>query len=163
MIFIAILGDTSVHDLTPARTSLSGRSQGCECSPDIRSLLTHASGIARRANASAFAREGDEKVMPAFIAKGTGKAVGEDTAREILAKIMFHIGGHSVAQGVLPALLREIGLYVLLHRLIEHGSLRASAPINAWGVGALRFARDTSVGRRHPCRLYRFPLVLFLR
>jgi hypothetical protein len=35
--------------------------------------------------------------MPAFIAKGAGKAVGEDTAREILAKIMFHIGGHGIA------------------------------------------------------------------
>jgi hypothetical protein len=163
MIFIAILGDTSVHDLTPARTSLSGRSQGCECSPDIRSLLTHAPGIARRANTSAFTREGDEKVMPAFIAKGAGKAVGEDTALEIFAKIMFHIGGHGVAQGVLPARLREIALYVLLHGLIEHGSLRASAPINARGWGRLRFAGDTSVGRRHPCRLYRFPLVLFLR
>jgi hypothetical protein len=40
-----------------------------------------------------------------------------------------------------------------LHRLIEHGSLRAPAPINARGWGRLRFARDTSVGRRHPCRL----------
>jgi hypothetical protein len=43
-----------------------------------------------RAEASAFTREGDEKVKPAFIAKGPGKAVGDDTAREILAKIMFH-------------------------------------------------------------------------
>jgi hypothetical protein len=47
--------------------------------------------------------------MPTFIAKGAGKAVGEDTAREILAKFMFHIGGHGVAQGVLPARLKEMG------------------------------------------------------
>jgi hypothetical protein len=39
-----------------------------------------------------YKREGDEKVVPAFIAKGPGKAVGEDTVREILAKIMFHLG-----------------------------------------------------------------------
>jgi hypothetical protein len=71
-------------------------------------------------------REGDEKVVPTFIAKGTGKAVGEESAREILAKIMFHIGGHGLAQGVLPARLREIGLYVRLPGLIEHGLLRAS-------------------------------------
>jgi hypothetical protein len=90
--------------------------------------------------------------MPAFIAKGAGKAVSEDSAREILAQIMFHIGGHGIAQGVLPARLREIGLYVLLHRLIEHGSLRASAPINTRGWGRRRFSGDTSVGRRHPCR-----------
>jgi hypothetical protein len=36
-------------------------------------------------------RRGECGSGPAFIAKGTGKAVGEDTAREILAKIMFHI------------------------------------------------------------------------
>jgi hypothetical protein len=79
--------------------------------------------------------------MPAFIAKGTGKAVGEDTAREIFTQIMFHIGGHG---------------------LIEHGSLRASAPINPLAVGRCRLVRDTNAGRRHPCRLYRFPLVPFL-
>jgi hypothetical protein len=62
-------------------------------------LLSHPTSIARRADASAFTREGDEKVMPTFIAKGTGKAVGEDTAREILTKIMFHIGGHGLSQG----------------------------------------------------------------
>jgi hypothetical protein len=44
--------------------------------------------------------------MPTFIAKGAGKAVGEESARGILAKIIFHIGGHGTAQGVLPARLR---------------------------------------------------------
>ena len=129
----------------------------------MRGGLRHATGIARRADTSAFTREGDKKVMPTFIAKSTGKAVGEDTAREILAKIMFHIGGHGRAQGVLPARLREISLYVLLHRLVEHGSLRASAPINPRAVGRRRLVRDTNVGRRHPCRLDRFSLVPFLR
>jgi hypothetical protein len=79
--------------------------------------------------------------MPTFIAKGPDKAVGEDTAREILAKVMFHIGGHGIAQGVLPARLREIGLYVLLPRLIQHGSLGASTPINprgGWIASGLR-------------------------
>jgi hypothetical protein len=32
-----------------------------------------------------------------MLAKSTGKAVGEESAREILAKIMFHIGGHGLA------------------------------------------------------------------
>jgi hypothetical protein len=91
--------------------------------------------------------------MPTFIAKGTGKAVGEESARETLAKIMFYIGEHGIAQGVLPARLREIGLYVRLHGLIAHGSLRASAPpINARGLDRLRFAEDTSIGSGHPCR-----------
>jgi hypothetical protein len=74
-------------------------------------LLTHPRCIARRTVASAFTRESDEKVMPAFIAKGLGKAVSEDPAREIFAKLMFHLGGHEIAQGGLPMRLREIGLY----------------------------------------------------
>ena len=64
----------------PSLDLLSSRSQDCECPLDIRSLLTHAPGVARRTRTPCFAREADQVVVTAVFAPRTRKAVGEDSA-----------------------------------------------------------------------------------
>jgi hypothetical protein len=46
---------------------------------------------------AALAREGDQDVMPAIGAAGTGEAVGEDAAFQVTAELAFHIGRHALA------------------------------------------------------------------
>jgi hypothetical protein len=84
--------------------------------PDIRSLLTYPRCIARRPDASAFTREGDEKVVAAFIAKSPDKAVGEETARGILAKIMFHKRARSsgVTASMACCLIKAVAVFLSL-------------------------------------------------
>ena len=58
----------------------------------LRSRLHHAPGIARGADASAFAGEGDEEVLSTIVTPRPGKAVGKDAALEIFAKPLADIG-----------------------------------------------------------------------
>jgi hypothetical protein len=54
--------------------------------------LHHAPGVARGADAPAFAGIGQEVVVPAVITPGSGKAVGKDAAFQIFAKGLADIG-----------------------------------------------------------------------
>ncbi len=56
-------------------------------------LGRHATGVARRANATVFAGEGHQIVMPAVVTSGARKAVGEDIAFEVVASGLFYIAG----------------------------------------------------------------------
>lgn len=48
--------------------------------------------VARGADTTAFAGEGDKVVMVAIIVAGTGKAVRKDAARQILLDRFSHVG-----------------------------------------------------------------------
>jgi hypothetical protein len=58
----------------------------------MRRRFHHAPRGAREAHASALAGEGHEVVVRAVTAAGARKAVGEDAAPQILAKLLAHIG-----------------------------------------------------------------------
>jgi len=58
--------------------------------------LGHAPRVARGADATAFAGEGDQEVVPAVVTPDAGKAVGKDAALQIFAKRLLHIRGRSV-------------------------------------------------------------------
>ena len=58
----------------------------------VRRRLHHAPGVARGADATAFAGIGHEVVVAAVIAPGPGKAVGKDAALQILTKRLAYIG-----------------------------------------------------------------------
>jgi hypothetical protein len=51
---------------------------------EVRRPLCHAPGIAEGAHTPAFAGEGRQKVVPAVVAAGARKAVGEDAAFQYL-------------------------------------------------------------------------------
>jgi hypothetical protein len=54
--------------------------------------LGHAPRVARGADAPAFAGEGDQEVVSAVVAAGTGKAVGKDAAFQVLLERFAHVG-----------------------------------------------------------------------
>ena len=62
----------------------------------MRCCLSHAPGVARGADATAFAGEGDQIVVPAGVTPGAGKAVGEDAAFEVFAKGVLYVRGQRV-------------------------------------------------------------------
>ena len=62
----------------------------------VRSRLGHAAGVARGADAAAFAGEGDQEVVATVIATPSRKAVGKDAAFEVLAKRLLNVGCRGV-------------------------------------------------------------------
>ena len=62
----------------------------------MRRCFCHAVTVARRADATAFAGEGDEKIMAAIIATSAGKAVCEDAALEVFVECLRDVGGRCV-------------------------------------------------------------------
>ncbi len=84
--------------------------------------LHHAPGVARGADAPAFAGIGHEVVVPAIVKPGSGKAICKDASFQILAKRLTDIG----LGGVVVALAAELagtgqlkpGLKVLGYGLI---------------------------------------------
>ena len=85
-----------------------GGKQGCECPLDIRSLLTHAPGVARRTRASGFARETDRVVVTAVFAACPSKTLGEDATLQVRAEIPLHVAGQPRPGGGSSARVRKL-------------------------------------------------------
>ena len=94
---------------------------------EVRGRLHHASRVAGWADPTAFAGIGDEVVMPAVIAPGSGKAMRKDAAFQILAESLADIRpwGVMVALAVELASTGEFmpGLEVLGNGLVEQRPL----------------------------------------
>ena len=71
---------------------LAHRQAGKDVIRQVRRRLHHAPGVARGADATAFAGEGDEVVVAAIVAPGTSKAVRKDAALQILLERFAHVG-----------------------------------------------------------------------
>ncbi len=101
--------------------------------------LGHAPGVARWANAAAFAGEGHQKGMPAVITARACKAVGKDCALQILLKSFLHVGrrGVVVALAVERAGAGQIkpGLEVFGNRAVQQGLVGVARVV---GFGGLR-------------------------
>jgi len=118
----------------------------------VRGGLGHTAGVARRADATAFAGEGDQEVVPAVIAADARKAVGKDAAFEVFAEGLLYIRGW----GVVVALAVELacasqlkpGLEVLGHRAIQQGALGVAGVVGFGGLGWLSCLRGMRVPTR---------------
>ncbi|MCY1166398.1 hypothetical protein D9M73_63310 [compost metagenome] len=110
----------------------------------VRRRLGHASGVARGAHTTAFAGEGHQKVMPAVVAAGACKAVGEDAAFEVFAKGLLHIGWRRVVVALAVKLARagqlKPGLKVLGHRAVQQSLLGVAGVVDL-GSGWRVFTR----------------------
>jgi hypothetical protein len=106
----------------------------------------HAPGGARGADATTLAGVGDDEIVTAVGAAGTGKAVGEDAAVEVAAEFAFAQRRDSAARSVV--LQRQPGGEVRLHEPVEQRSLRAPALID----GRLLAGLCGLGGHAHPDR-----------
>ena len=70
------------HRQHPLAHPRRGKTWSARCA----ARLCHAPGVARGAYATAFAGERHQKVMPAVITSGAGKAVGKDAALQVFGK-----------------------------------------------------------------------------
>jgi hypothetical protein len=97
---------------------------------EVRRRLHHAPGVARGADAPAFAGIGNEVVVPAVITPGLGKAVGKDAAFEVFTECLANIRlwGVVVALAVELACAGQLkpGLEVLGYGLVEQSPLGAA-------------------------------------
>ena len=97
---------------------------------EVRRRLHHAPGVARGADATAFAGTGNEVVVSTVITPRPGKAVRKDAAFQILAKGLTDVGlrGVVVAPAVRLAGTAHLkpGLEVLGHGLAEQRALRVA-------------------------------------
>ena len=93
----------------------------------MRGRLDHAPGVARGAYRAAFARKGNQKIVPARPAPGTGEAVGQNAAFEVAAQLPLHVRRHAVPIGVPLAGEPQAGLEVPLDRLVQRRALGAAA------------------------------------
>ena len=107
----------------------------------VRSGLGHASGVARRADATAFAGEGDQEVVATVVATDARKAVGKDAAFEVFAESLLYVG----CRGVVVALAVELSgtcqlkpsLEVLGNRAVQQGALGVAGVVGFGGLGML--------------------------
>jgi len=118
----------------------------------VRSGLGHAAGVARGADAAAFAGEGDKVVVATVVAPDAGKAVGEDAAFEVFAESFLYVGGRRVvvALAIELACAGELkpGLEVLGHRAVQQGALGVAGVVGFGGLGWLRCLRGMRVPTR---------------
>jgi hypothetical protein len=108
------------------------------------SRFYHPARVARGANTAAFSREGDENIMTALIATRPGKAVGEDAAFEIAAKLALGVGRHGL---LFPVVLTERtkGLEMFLHHLVQRCLGGTSTGVEAGSAVLGRFGRHLEV------------------
>ena len=95
---------------------------------EVRRCLHHASRVARGADTPAFAGIGDEVVVPAVITPRPGKAMGKDSALQILAKRLMDIGLGAVVVALAVELTGagqlKPGLEVFSDGLVQQRALR---------------------------------------
>ena len=94
---------------------------------EVRRCLCHASRVARRADSTAFAREGDKIVVSAVVTTGAGKAMRKDAAFQIFAKRQADIDLWCVVLTLAVELAcagqLKPGLEILGDGFVEQGSL----------------------------------------
>jgi len=88
--------------------------------------------------------------MAALGTSGTGEAVGEDAALEILAKLPLDVGRYRTAIPVVFPCEGEIGLQLLLNDAVENRVLRTATRVRN---GSTSLRRDGHVGVRTEARV----------
>ena len=115
----------------------------------MRSRLGHSPRVARGADATAFAGEGDQKVVPAVVTPDAGKAVGKDAAFEVFAESLLYVGcrGVVVALAVKLSCAGELkpGLEVFGNRAIQQGALGMAGVVGFGFVGSRKLRAQRSM------------------
>jgi len=109
---------------------LAYRQRGEDLIDQMRGRLDHAPCVAGRTYRAAFARKGNQKIVPARPAAGPGEAVGQNAALEVAAELPLHVRRHAVPISVPLAAERQVGLEVPLDRLVQRRALGAAAAIH---------------------------------
>jgi hypothetical protein len=104
------------HALTSRRQHVVGQ---------MGSDLAHAPGVARRADASALAREGDQPLVAAILATGPGEPMGQNAALRVGPEVTLDPLRQSVSGGVGLGRLSQERLEVMLHDLVQSRLSRA--------------------------------------
>ena len=122
----------------------------------VRRCLGHAPGVARGADTTALAGEGDEEVVTAVLTAGAGKAVRKDAALQVFAKRLLNVPGRCVVIALaveLPGADQlKPGLEVFGHCVVQQGVLGMARVVE------LGFGRRLGCSRRVGARvLVRMP------
>jgi len=119
----------------------------------VRCGLGHTACVARGADTTAFAGEGDQAVVTTIITTHPRKAVSEDDAFEVFAEGFLYVSGRGVMVA-LPVELPGAGefrpsLEVLGYHLVEQRALGVAGVVGFGGFGRLGWLR----GMRMPMRV----------
>jgi hypothetical protein len=102
----------------------------------MRRCLHHAPGVARGADATAFAGIGHEVVVPAIVTPGSGKAMCKDAAFQILAKGLADIGLGRVVVALAVELTAtgqlKPGLEMFGYGFVKQRALRVARVVELW-------------------------------
>ena len=114
----AVMVEVIAQPLGQGQDPLAHRPRGQDMIDKVGRAFYHAPGVARRADAPAFAREGDQEVMTALVAAGSRKAVGEDSALQVPPQLPLGVRRDALVLPVIPAQGKE-GLEMVLHHPVE--------------------------------------------
>ncbi len=103
----------------------------------------HAPPPARRAEASALAREGDHAVESALVAVHAHEAVGEDAAAEESPKLALDEAGYRALTGLCPG---EEDLELPLDHAVEDALLRSAAGVGLASIATVSVDRPRGSG-----------------
>jgi len=95
--------------------------------------LGHTPRVAGGADAPTLAGEGDQALMAAVLAAGSGEPVGQDAAAQVGSEVLLDPPRHAVAQRVGFCSVGEEGLDMVLDDRVERCGGRTS-----WSVGGRR-------------------------
>lgn len=104
----------------------------------VRGRICHAPAAARRAEAAAFAGEGDDPVESAAVAMHPHESVGEDPAAQEAPELALDEPWHRALAG---QCLGEKGLELRLDRAVEHALLRSAAGVGPASTAAVSVRR----------------------
>jgi len=112
---------------------------GQEVIHQVRRGVAHPPSRARRARSAAFARERDDDFLTALRAHDAQKAVRQDPATQIPAKLLFDVARERFAALFMHG--PEERFEVLTHDAMEHRVLRLAARVASRRVGCCRGRR----------------------
>ncbi len=93
--------------------------------------LGHTPGVARGADATPLAGEGNQEIVATLGTAGAGESVGQDATLQVASKFALHVAGYRVPNGLAFTRQREVGLQVLLDEAVEDGLLGATTGVDS--------------------------------
>jgi hypothetical protein len=99
----AVVLEVVAQPLGQGEHPLAHRQTGQDMLGEVGGGLRHPPGVARGADAAAFAGEGDEKVMAAFVTAGAGEPVGQDATLQVASQFPFGVRRHAPLPPVIVA------------------------------------------------------------
>ena len=115
---LAVMLKVVAQALWKRQDPLAHRQRGQDVVHEVGRALGHSPGIARGADAAAFAGEGDQEIVAALLAPRSRKAVGQNATLQVPPQFPLGVRRDALVLPVVPAQRKE-GLEVVLHRPVE--------------------------------------------